>query len=65
MGRYTLSTSPQGFKKTILSGIELQVGYNLVATLIVEVGPVSETVNVQDGPGLVETRSANFGRPGL
>src|SRR5204863_9529950 len=37
-GRYTVSTSPQGFKKTVASGVELHVTENKVVNLEVQVG---------------------------
>src|SRR5215471_5304967 len=46
VGRYTVSSSPQGFKKTVNSGLDLHVNENLVVNLTVQVGQVSETVNV-------------------
>jgi hypothetical protein len=58
-GRYSVSTAPQGFKKTVNSTVELHVTENLVINLILEVGQVSETVNVSRETELVETRSAN------
>jgi len=41
VGRYSVSTAPQGFKKTVNTGIELHVGENLVVNLSVEVGLLS------------------------
>src|SRR5256885_4375271 len=32
-GRYTVSTSPQGFKKTVAAGVELHVAENRVVNL--------------------------------
>jgi carboxypeptidase family protein len=45
-GIYTVSTSPQGFKKTINEKIELHVAEDLAITLVVEVGAVNETIVV-------------------
>jgi hypothetical protein len=45
-GVYTVSTTPQGFKKTINEKIELHVSEDLVITLVVQVGEVSETIVV-------------------
>jgi hypothetical protein len=58
-GRYSVSTAPQGFKKTVHSGVELHVNENVVVNLTLEVGQVSETVNVNNEAAQVETRSAN------
>src|SRR5262245_22704678 len=45
-GVYTVSTAPQGFKKTVNSGVELHVSEDLVINLTVQVGQVSETIVV-------------------
>ncbi|MEP6819909.1 MAG: carboxypeptidase regulatory-like domain-containing protein [bacterium] len=58
-GRYSVSTAPPGFKKTVNSGVELHLRENLVVNLTLEVGQVSETVNVSREADPVETRSAN------
>jgi len=58
-GRYSVSTTPQGFKKTVNKGIELHLRQNLVVNLTVEVGQVNETVTVSGEAEVVETRSAN------
>ena len=59
LGRYTVSTAPQGFKKTVNSGLELHVNENLVANLTLEVGQVTETVTVTAESVQVETRSGD------
>ena len=56
-GRYSVSTAPQGFKKTVSPGLDLHVNENLVVNLTLEVGPVSETVTVSNEAAPVETRS--------
>ena len=56
-GRYSVSTAPQGFKKTVSSGLVLHVNENLVVNLTLEIGPVSETVTVSNEAAPVETRS--------
>ncbi len=45
-GVYSVSAAPQGFKKTVNEKIELHVSEELVLTLIVQVGEVSETIVV-------------------
>ncbi len=45
-GVYTVSTAPQGFKKTVNSGVELHVSEDLVINLTLQVGQVSETIVV-------------------
>ncbi len=59
VGVYTVSTAPQGFKRTVASNLELHVNENLQVNLTLEVGAVSETVNVASGDVTVETRSGD------
>ena len=59
VGRYTVTTSPAGFKKTVASGIELHVSENLVVNLTLEVGQVSETVTVTAESTTIETKTGN------
>jgi hypothetical protein len=59
IGSYTVSVAPQGFKKTVSSGLELHVSESLVVNLTLEVGQVSETVNVSAEGAPVETRSGD------
>ena len=49
-GRYTVSAAPQGFKKTINSGVELHIGDKLNLDLQLEVGNVNEVVTVTGEP---------------
>src|SRR6266852_1719788 len=56
-GRYTVSTAPSGFKKTIASAVELHVTENKVVNLDLQVGQVTETVTVSSDAAPVETRS--------
>jgi hypothetical protein len=57
VGRYTVSVSPQGFKKTVATGVEVHVSDRVVVDLNLEVGQVNETVTVSDAAQLVETES--------
>jgi Carboxypeptidase regulatory-like domain/TonB-dependent Receptor Plug Domain len=58
-GRYTVSTAPHGFKKTVNSGIDLHIGDKLVVDLKLEVGTVDETVTVTGEAAQVETRTSD------
>src|SRR2546423_2665436 len=58
--RYTISTAPHGFKKTIASGVDLHVAENKVVNLDLQVGQVSETVTVSSDASPVETRSGEI-----
>ena len=56
-GRYTLTASPAGFKKTIAEGVELHVSENRVVNLDLQVGQVTETVTITSDATPVELRS--------
>ncbi|HEX7177135.1 MAG TPA: carboxypeptidase regulatory-like domain-containing protein [Pyrinomonadaceae bacterium] len=57
VGRYSVSVAPQGFKKTVATGIEVHVSDQVVVDINLEVGQVSETVTVTGAAQLVETES--------
>jgi hypothetical protein len=59
VGRYSISTSPQGFKKTVASAVDLHIGENKVVNLDLQVGQISETVTVSSDAAPVETRSGD------
>lgn len=59
VGRYSVSTSPQGFKKLITGGIDLHVAENRVVNLDLQIGQVTETVTVTGNTTPVETRSGD------
>jgi len=59
VGLYTISTTPQGFKKTVANGVELHVGENKVVNLDLQIGQVNETVTVSGDSQPVETRSGD------
>ena len=58
-GRYTVSTAPTGFKRTVANGVEVHVGENKILNLDLQVGQVSETVTVTSDAAPVETRSGD------
>jgi Carboxypeptidase regulatory-like domain len=59
-GRYTITSAPSGFKKTIAEAVELHVAENKVVNLDLQVGQVSETVTVSSDAAPVETRSGEL-----
>src|SRR5262245_15101362 len=61
-GRYALEASLQGFKKKRLEGIVLEVSQRTRIDVEMEVGQVSETVEVQSSAPLVNTESASIGQ---
>jgi hypothetical protein len=60
-GRYTITTAPSGFKKTVAQEVDLHVAENKVVNLDLQVGQVSETVTVSSDAAPVETRSGGLG----
>src|SRR5437899_1064515 len=61
LGPYRLEASKAGFRSYVQTGIELQVGSNPVIPVVLGVGQVSESIQVQASPTSVETRSAGVG----
>src|SRR5688572_2283831 len=58
-GIYTVSTAPTGFKRTVATGVEVHVAENKVLNLDLQVGDVTETVNITSETAPVETRSGD------
>jgi len=56
-GRYIVSAAPQGFKKTVITGVELHVSENKTVNLDLQVGQVTEIVNISSEETQVDTRS--------
>lgn len=62
LGPYRLEVSLPGFRTFVQTGITLQVNTNPVINAILEVGQVSEQVEVQANAVMVETRSTGIGQ---
>ncbi len=62
IGPYRLEAALPGFRTFAQTGIVLQVGSNPVINVSLEVGQVSETVEVQADAALVETRATGVGQ---
>jgi hypothetical protein len=60
-GTYSASATVKGFKKVSLSGIRLNVDQKARVDLKLEVGDVSESVQVQASVALVQTDSSELG----
>src|SRR5438046_236404 len=60
IGPYRLEAALPGFRSYVRTGIVLQVGSNPVLDILMEVGQVSETVEVQADAALVETRNTGI-----
>src|SRR4029453_7098506 len=62
IGPYRLEVALPGFRTFSQTGIVLQVGSDPVINVSLEVGQVSETVEVQADATLVETRGTGVGQ---
>ncbi len=62
IGPYRLEATLPGFKSFAQTGIVLQVGGNPTINVILEVGQVSDQIEVQADAALVETRSTGVGQ---
>src|SRR5436309_4826832 len=62
VGPYRLEATLPGFRTHVQTGIVLQVGSNPVVNAVLEVGQVSETVEVEANAALVETRNTGVGQ---
>jgi carboxypeptidase family protein len=62
IGTYKIEAALPGFRTFVQTGIELQVNSNPVINPVLEVGQVSEQVEVQANAALVETRNQGVGQ---
>src|SRR6266702_1742313 len=62
IGPYRLEASLSGFRSFVQTGIVLQVNANPVLNIVLEIGQVAETVEVQADAALVETRNTGIGQ---
>ena len=61
VGEYEISAESEGFKKTLRTGVTLQVNESAQVNLTLEVGTVAETVEVRADAALVDTAGATLG----
>ncbi len=62
VGPYRLEAALSGFRSFVQSGIVLQVNSNPAINIVLRVGQVAETVEVQANATMVETRSTGIGQ---
>ncbi len=62
LGPYRLEAGLPGFRTFVQRGIVLQVNSNPTINIVLQVGEVSEQVEVQANAALVETRSVSVGQ---
>jgi hypothetical protein len=61
VGVYTITTTMQGFKKSILSGVNVDVGGKPAIPVQLEIGMATESVSVKADSVLIQTTSAEIG----
>jgi len=61
VGPYMVEVALAGFRTYVQSGIVLQVGANVIVNAVLQLGQVSEQIEVAADAALVETRSTNIG----
>ena len=61
LGRYTVSAQAAGFRTVERSGITLQVDQKARLDITLQVGDVTETINVTEAPPIVRADSSEFG----
>jgi hypothetical protein len=62
IGSYKLEAGLPGFRTFVQTGLVLQVNSSPVVNVVLEVGQISEQVEVQANAALVETRSSSVGQ---
>src|SRR5262245_56777127 len=62
VGPYKLEASLPGFRSFVQTGIVLQVNSNPAINIVLQVGQVTETIEVQANAAMVETRSTGVGQ---
>ncbi|MCB1019976.1 MAG: carboxypeptidase regulatory-like domain-containing protein, partial [Acidobacteria bacterium] len=60
-GDYTISAEADGFKKSVQTGITLQSQARVQANFIMELGQVTETIEVTAQPPALQTESTQMG----
>jgi hypothetical protein len=61
LGPYRLEAALPGFRTYVQTGIVLQVGSSAVANVVLEVGQITEQIQVEANAALVETRNSALG----
>lgn len=62
LGTYTVSAAAPGFKTKVINGITLQVDQTVNLTIVLEVGSVSQSVEVTGAAPLVDTTTSSLGQ---
>lgn len=62
IGAYKITAEPAGFRKTVRTAVELHVQERLAVDLVLQVGEVSQQVEVTTAVPLLNTQSADMGQ---
>lgn len=62
LGEYEITAEAQGFKKSTVKGVKLDVNAKLDVDLTLEIGSISESVTVTSDAAQVETSNGDVGR---
>lgn len=62
VGDYTVTVEKQGFRKVVRSGLQLQVDQRAQVDVRLEIGQVSESIEVQGEAPLVDTSNTSIGK---
>jgi hypothetical protein len=61
-GNYSITVSSKGFRQSVVSGVRVAIGKSALVNVILEVGGVTETVEVSAGTGVeLQTLDASVG----
>ena len=61
-GNYRITTEATGFRKTVVSDVDLTVGATLNENITLELGNVSETISVEANAAVVQTTESQISR---
>src|SRR5262245_27837706 len=61
VGRYEITVNMQGFKKSVVSNLELNVDARVEQTMVLEIGQVSDLVTVEANTVAVNTVTPDLG----
>ena len=62
VGRYTVSVQQTGFKKAVSAPVELDVQQRIAVNIVLQVGQISELVEVTGATPLLETETSELGQ---
>jgi hypothetical protein len=61
-GNYNVAVSAKGFRRTVVNGVRVEIGKSALVNAVLEIGGVTETVEVTAGTGVeLQTQDASVG----